>query len=189
MSVPTQVSSSVLAARTFRSGHSVGIHLRAVSDSLRMMSRPNRRNPIPVRENSTARETPQAQIAFDRLGSVAPNSELISRRGLANGWQKSAFTQSEWKLPGSPTSCRAATSRNTPTSRSGRPSILKRATRNAASATKSPTPRAWATVNATDGGGKLPGGSGRGKSRKKKRTNAKRRSGDSAPRARKSEKT
>ncbi len=34
--------------------------------------------------------------------------------------------------------------------------------------------RAWATVNATDGGGKLPGGSGRGKSRKKKRTDANR---------------
>lgn len=48
--------------------------------------------------------------------------------------------------------------------------------------------RAWATVNAADGGGKLPGGSGRGKSHKKKRTNAKRRSSDAAPPARRSEK-
>lgn len=49
--------------------------------------------------------------------------------------------------------------------------------------------RAWATVNATDGGGKLPGGGGRGRPRERKPAKTTGQKGTCAPRARKPEKT
>ena len=55
------------------------------------------------------------------------------------------------------TSCRAATNRNTPTSRSARPSTSRKATRSAASPKKEAERRAWATVNKEEGGGNKSG--------------------------------
>lgn len=49
--------------------------------------------------------------------------------------------------------------------------------------------RAWATVNATDGGGKLPGGGEHGRPRKRKPAKTTGQTGTSAPRARKPEKS
>ena len=59
--------------------------------------------------------------------------------------------------------CHRATSPNTPTSRNARPTTSPKATRRGASPEKEAERRAWATVNKDDGGGKKPGGSGRGK--------------------------
>ncbi len=59
--------------------------------------------------------------------------------------------------------CRAATSPNIPTSKFARPSISSSSYEERGVSPEEAERRAWATVNKDDGGGKKPGGSGRGK--------------------------
>lgn len=59
--------------------------------------------------------------------------------------------------------CHAETNRNIPTSRNGRRIISPEGYEERGVPEKEAERRAWATVNKDDGGGKKPGGSGRGK--------------------------
>src|ERR1700739_689314 len=59
--------------------------------------------------------------------------------------------------------CPAATNRNTPTSRSAKAGHIAESYEERGLSEKEAERRAWATVNKDDGGGKKPGGSGRGK--------------------------
>ena len=116
------------------------------------------------------RQTPDkreaAQAARHRAEFAVPQDRAVRHR------RRGPLTRPASELQVSPSgfarvrtrrraSCRGATSRSTPTSRSGRPSTSRRGTRAGASPSAEAERRAWATVNKETGGGNKSG-SGRG---------------------------